>query len=100
MSGKTKPAAQAASSSSAPGQALGASTITEEKHLAAILPLMSSDHNEWKASIIWAGSADPRTLAKSCYPFFLHNIFVGLVPPFSEFFFTVLEHYQVQALHL
>ena len=41
-----------------------------------------------------------RTLSKSCYPFFLHSISVGLVPPFSEFFYAILEHYQVHVLHI
>jgi hypothetical protein len=34
------------------------------------------------------------------YPFFLHSVFAGLILPFSKFFTTVLDHYQVQALHL
>ncbi|KAE8792796.1 hypothetical protein D1007_32666 [Hordeum vulgare] len=34
------------------------------------------------------------------YPFFLHSIYTGLVPPFSRFFTAVLDHYGIQALHL
>ena len=34
------------------------------------------------------------------FPFFLHSLFAGLVPPFSRFFFAILDHYQIHALHL
>ncbi|KAE8784112.1 hypothetical protein D1007_42326 [Hordeum vulgare] len=34
------------------------------------------------------------------YPFFLHSVFAGLVPPFSSFFTAILNHYEIQALHL
>jgi hypothetical protein len=33
-------------------------------------------------------------------PIFLHALLAGLVPPFSDFFFAILSHYQIQALHL
>ena len=34
------------------------------------------------------------------YPFFLHNVFMGLAPPFSNFFYAILRHYKLHALHL
>ncbi|KAE8782363.1 hypothetical protein D1007_44281 [Hordeum vulgare] len=34
------------------------------------------------------------------YPFFLHSIFARLVPPLSTFFTAILDHYEIQALHL
>jgi hypothetical protein len=34
------------------------------------------------------------------YPLLLHCITAGLVPPFSAFFTSVLERYQVLVLHL
>ena len=34
------------------------------------------------------------------YPIFMHTLFAGLVPPFSDFFLAVLERYQIQVLHL
>ena len=36
----------------------------------------------------------------SFYPIFMHTLFAGLVPPFSDFFLAVLERYQIQVLHL
>ncbi|KAE8815943.1 hypothetical protein D1007_06479 [Hordeum vulgare] len=52
-----------------------------------------------------AGKQKPETQAKrpaskAVYPFFLHSVFVGLVPPFSAFFTAILNHYGIQALHL
>ena len=29
------------------------------------------------------------------YPIFMHTLFAGLVPPFSDFFLAVLERYQI-----
>ena len=34
------------------------------------------------------------------YPIFLHSLFAGLVPPFSDFLEAILETYQIQLLHL
>ena len=31
----------------------------------------------------------------SFYPIFMHSLFAGLVPPFSDFFLAVLERYQI-----
>ncbi|KAE8801307.1 hypothetical protein D1007_23097 [Hordeum vulgare] len=39
-------------------------------------------------------------LVKTAYPFFLHNIYAGLVSLFSNFFYTILSRYQIHALHL
>ena len=36
----------------------------------------------------------------SFYPIFMHTLYAGLVPPFSDFFLAVLECYQIQVLHL
>ena len=77
-SGKAKPATPAvSSSSSSPAPVLGASSITEEKHLAAALLLTASDGNEWDETVLWAGSAEQGSLAWTFYPLFLHNIFAG-----------------------
>ena len=47
-----------------------------------------------------AGSAVPEGRGSTFYPLFVSAIVAGLVPPFSEFFFSVLRHYNIQALHL
>jgi hypothetical protein len=42
-----------------------------------------------------------RSAAKETgFPFYLHSIYAGLIPPFSPFFFAILSYYQIQALHL
>ena len=52
------------------------------------------------AKVFEAGSATPEGQGSTFYPFFVSAIAAGLVPPFSEFFFSVLRHYKLQALHL
>ena len=52
------------------------------------------------AKVFKAGSATPEGQGSTFYPFFVSAIAAGLVPPFSEFFFPVLRHYKLQALHL
>ena len=39
-------------------------------------------------------------LAEGYYPIFIHTLYAGLVPPFSEFLLAILEVYQIQLLHL
>src|SRR3954462_6996189 len=46
------------------------------------------------------GSATPEGQGSTFYPLFVSAIASGLVPPFSEFFLSVLRHYKLQALHL
>ena len=52
------------------------------------------------AKVFKAGSALPEGRGSTFYPLFVSAIVAGLVPPFSEFFFSVLCHYNLQALHL
>ena len=47
-----------------------------------------------------AGSATPKGRGSTFYPLFVSSIATGLVPPFSKFFYSVLRHYNLQALHL
>ena len=42
-----------------------------------------------------AGSATPEGQRSTFYPLFVSAIVAGLVPPFSEFFFSVLRHYKL-----
>ena len=44
--------------------------------------------------------AGSRKLGEGYYPIFLHTLFAGLVPPFSDFLEAILETYQIQLLHL
>src|SRR3954469_7424803 len=52
------------------------------------------------AKVFKAGSATPEGQGSTFYPLFVSAIAASLVPPFSEFFFSVLRHYKLQALHL
>ena len=52
------------------------------------------------AKVLKAGSATPEGQGSTFNPFFVSAIAAGLVPPFSKFFFSVLRHYKLQALHL
>ena len=97
---KAKPAAPSARSASSLEPALNMSTIIEEKHLAFVLSLTVINDNEGQETELRVGSAKQNTLARTFYPFFLHIVFVGLVPPFFDFFFANLDHYQIRALHL
>ena len=42
-----------------------------------------------------AGSAIPEGQGSTFYTLFVSAIAAGLVPPFSEFFFSVLRHYNL-----
>src|SRR3954470_19449563 len=53
-----------------------------------------------EAQVFKAGSATPESRGSTFYPLFVSSIAAGLVPPFSEFFLSVLRHYNLQALHL
>src|SRR3954462_803906 len=52
------------------------------------------------AQMFKVGSATPKGQGSTFYPLFVSSIAVGLVPPFSELFLSVLRHYDLQALHL
>ena len=42
----------------------------------------------------------PEPKGSTFFPFFMSSIAAGLVPPFPNFFYEVLDHYGLQALHL
>ena len=42
----------------------------------------------------------PEPEESTFFPFFSSNVAVRLVPPFFDFFYEVLDHYGLQALHL
>src|SRR3954465_5460120 len=52
------------------------------------------------ARVFKVGSATPEGHGSTFYPLFVSSITAGLVPPFFEFFLSVLRHYDLQALHL
>ena len=97
---KAKSSALAARPASWFGPALSTSTITEEKHFAVVLQLAACSANKGGETALRVGSTKPESLGDTFYPFFMNNVFPGLVPPFSSFFYAILRHYGLHALHL
>ncbi|KAE8777308.1 hypothetical protein D1007_49915 [Hordeum vulgare] len=75
------------------------SRVLKAENLGLVLLFMAGDTHEWVETIVWSASSVPSNLVRSTYPFFLHNIYAGLVPPFSAFFCAILSHCRVRALH-
>ena len=76
------------------------SVIHNEEGLDKVRPMTACDHNEWKATRIWPASRPARELEATTFPFFIHSVFAGLVPLFSDFLCAILDHYQIHLLHL
>ena len=74
-------------------------SVAEEKLQIALLPT-ASDDSEWGKTVLRFTFAEPEPANNTFYPFFLHNIWAGLIPPFSRFFYAVLHHYGHHVLHL
>ena len=70
-----------------------------EKNLARTRQMMAAQGNDGAAALK-VGSALPEDKGSTFYPLFVSAIAAGLVPPFSEFFLSILRHYNLQALHL
>ena len=84
-----------ASGSAGPGGALpksriGSAGIDKVHYLAGA---ETSEHGTTR--MVPAGS---RRIGEGYYPIFLHTLFAGLVPPFSDFLMAVLETYQIQQI--
>ena len=89
-------------SSSAPtwyGPALEVPNIIE-KSLASTCLLTAGESNEWGKTELRVASAELEAEESTFFPFFMSSIAAELVPPFSDFFYEVLDHYGLQALHL
>ena len=74
------------------GSRINSAGIDKVRHLAAA---KTNEHGA--TSMKPAGSSK---LREGYYPIFLHTLFAGLVPPFSDFLEAILETYQIQLLHL
>ena len=71
-----------------------------EKNLALTRLMTVAQGSGMGETALWACSAQPEDEGSTFYPFFMSTIIAGLVPPFSEFFYVVLRHYKLKALHL
>jgi hypothetical protein len=76
------------------------SRLANEEAVSKARHLVASPMNEWGATTLRPGSMAVADLAHTEYPLFLHTLSAGIVPPFSPFFCAILEHYQIQPLHL
>ncbi|KAE8768935.1 hypothetical protein D1007_59535 [Hordeum vulgare] len=65
-----------------------------------MLPWTVAESSEHGWTLVWPGAMAKRPTSKAVYPFFLHSFFAGLVPSFSSFFTSILNHYGIQDLHL
>ena len=79
--------------------ALDAPNVSEN-NLAVTCLLTVGESNERGKTELRAGSAEPEASRSTFYPFFMSSVVAGLVPTFSDFFYAVLSHYKLQALHL
>ena len=79
--------------------ALDAPNVSE-KNLAATRLLTAGENNEKEKTELRAGSAEPEASNNTFYPFFMSSIVAKLVPPFSDFFYSVLSHYKIHALYI
>ena len=81
----------AALSGAMPPTRVTAEAIARVRHLAA-----ASTNEHGATEMRPSGSR----LAEGFYRIFLHTLYAGLVPPFSDFLLAILEVYQIQLLHL
>jgi hypothetical protein len=81
------------------GPALLPASINENG-LAKARPLLASTHFEGGATEIWPGTRPRCDLGPTVIPVVFHSLFAGLVSPFSDFLFAILEHYEICLLHL
>jgi hypothetical protein len=73
------------------------SSIRHEQDLALVRQLVASATHEHGVTGVKPGATALDNLTPNDIPLFFHAVLAGLVPPF---FLAILEHYQIQALHL
>jgi len=71
-----------------------------EKSFTSVRLLTAGESNEWGETELRLASDVLEPEESTFFPFFSSSVTVGLVPPFSDFFYDVLDHYGLQALHL
>ncbi|KAE8782746.1 hypothetical protein D1007_43842 [Hordeum vulgare] len=96
LAGKQKPEMQGHT----PAPPLLECALSKNVDHTLMLPWKAAESSEHGRTLIWPDTTTKRPALKAVYPFFLHSVFLGLVPPFSSFFTAILNHYGIQALHL
>ncbi|KAE8777398.1 hypothetical protein D1007_49829 [Hordeum vulgare] len=74
--------------------------ILNEKGLDKVWWMTASASNGHGVAKIWLASCPTTLQGGTMFTFFLYSVFAGMVPPISDFFDVVLNHYQVHTLHL
>ncbi|KAE8789621.1 hypothetical protein D1007_36272 [Hordeum vulgare] len=74
--------------------------LSKGVNIVPLLPWTTSESNEHERTPIWPSAIEKRLASKAVYPLFLHIVYVGLVPPFSRFFTSILNDHGIQDLHL
>ena len=73
--------------------ALGRSRVLNDEAMDKVRPMLASSFNEWGETAAWPASHTRMDRAATEVPIFIDALWAGLIPPFSAFFNTVLEHY-------
>ncbi len=73
---------------------LPASRITAERHLSLVRKFMP------EGAIVRVEESRPQSRYPNRSVHLLSFAMVGLIPPFSSFFYEVLDFYEIRALHL
>ncbi|KAE8784143.1 hypothetical protein D1007_42315 [Hordeum vulgare] len=74
--------------------------ISKDVDLTPVLPCTTAESSEHGWTEIWRDATTRQPASMAVYPFFLHRVFAGLVPPFSSFFTAIMKHSGIHALHL
>ncbi|KAE8806740.1 hypothetical protein D1007_17099 [Hordeum vulgare] len=84
----------------APAPPLLDCTLSKDMDLTSILPWTAAESSKHGRTLTWPGTTRKWPASKAVYPFFLHSMFIVLVPPFSLFFTAILNYYWIQGVHL
>ena len=74
---------------------LPASSLTSQEEVEVFRAMVASSRNEHGATEIYRAGALGSVDGPRLLPLFTHTILCGLVPPFSAFFFAILEQYRI-----
>lgn len=81
-----------------PAPALHVSEFTDDYSVQALHFLVGGLNNEWERMALLPASS--QEAKEGAVPTFDNFLAAGLVPPFFDFFLTMLEHYRLHMLHL
>ena len=80
--------------------AIDQSIIINREGLGKVSLALATIFNECGRTTTWPASHSSIDRIVTEVPYFADALWVGLVPPFSDFFNAVLSHYQIHMMHL